>query len=361
MVRMLMAAMVLPCAAAARAEGTAMLQARVTEHDASQQRSEHLANLKAQFLEYAKNGVPEESKQFLTSIEATLRDDLLPSILQEKNLQVQSHDQLYGVFGTATNDHGLANSGIQDSEVPALGAAANAHEACRAQESIDHGEQVDAQAAYDADEATVRTWAAKSVNCLDSDYPWRTTAAGNLDTYEADLGHYQTAVNRLIGTRTTLNAKDDDLARQKATCDTNQQTFERAACAHSQIQRDTNNAYTIEYNEAKAAFESQFGTWDEQSGDREAQCQLVNDLICMIQALHDNDDQVPLAAAVEACSGSARDCSGMTFAHSSTPLPDVLTDVPVAPCDGFNHGPMPAGTALAACESCSVADAVAFN
>lgn len=340
-----------------------MLQARVTEHDSSQQRSEHLANLKQQFLEYAKNGVPEASKQFLTTIEGTLRDDLLPSIMTEKTLQVQSHDELYDAFGAASSSHGSDNAGITATEAVAVASASGTHASCRAQESIDHGEEVDAQAAYDSDEAIVRTRAAASVNCLASDYPWRTTSEGNLETYEADLGHYQTAVNDLIGTRATLNTKEAELAAQKATCDGNQLTFEQAACAHSQAQRAANNAYTIAYNDAKTAFEGQFGTWDEQSGDREAQCQLVNTLICMIQALHNNDDEGDLAAAVEVCNNNSdgHSCSDYTFAHNSTPLPDVLTDVPVAPCDGFDHGTMPTGTTLAACEVCSVVDAVAFN
>lgn len=336
--------------------------AQVLASDSSNERNEYLLNMKSQFMDYAKNGVPAEALPFLVDVRNTLENNVLTLINDEKTSHVTSHGTLKEVFNTAATTYTNANSGITSTQGPAATSAGSTHSSCRAQESTDFGERQDAQAEYDSDEATVRATSA-AVPCLESSYDWR--ASSHLAQYQTDLLHYKAAVNELIGTRTTLQTKISELADQKAVCDANQADFEEKSCAHTIAQGEANNDYVRSYNSAKTNFEAQFPIWDSQSNDRELQCKLVKTLICYVAAIHDNDDQADLQAAANACeAGSdAHDCSDVVFTHDDTPAALDLEDIPAAPCSpAFVYGAMPPGTGLADCAVCSgVPDAVAFN
>jgi len=348
---------------ASRSESTALLQSQVMGQDSRVERSEYLNSMKQQFMDYAKNGVPAEAIPFLNTVKDTLQNNVLSLITDERDAHFASHGTLAAAFGAAATTYSGTNDGITATEAPAAATAKQTHTDCRGLESTDFTEKTDAQTAYDATEATVRSRADATVACLEETYNWRDSA--NLGTYETELQQYKAAVTALIGTRDSLDDRISELNTQRGVCDGNQATFEQDACALTIAQAESNNVYVNAYNGAKSAFEAQFATWVEQNTDRQLQCQLVNTLICYIDGLATHDDQAALQGAVDACETgkNSHDCSAVEFTHDATPGADGLSNVPAAPCTaGFDHGTMPAGTVLNGCAVCSgVPAAAAFD
>jgi len=349
---------------ASRSESTALLQSQlVGGQNSAAERSEYLTSMKQQFMDYAKNGVPAEAVPFLNQVKGTLQTQVLQLITDEKDSHVTSEGTMFDAFASNSGVYSDTNNAIETPRL-AVFEAGRTHADCRGLESIDFGEKETAQDDYDVDEATVRTRSDATVACLGADYNWRESTA--LTTYETEIQQYKAAVAAIIGTRDTLTTKISELAAQKLTCDGNQATFEQEACALSIAQAESNNVYVAAYNGAMYTFEAQFATWDEQSGDRFLQCQLVNTLICYIDALATHDDQADLQGAVDLCetgSDSHATCDAVQFSHRATPAAGLLSAVPTAPgAAGFDHGTMPAGTALATIAECiGVAAATAFN
>jgi len=358
-------------ATATRAEVAALLQSSAAEINMLQteggSRMDRLANLEQQVMAFAKSGVPDDAKPFLSQIKTLLETDIMDSIMRERNLHEGQHGSALEAFTTAGSTYDSTKASIETNQQPATAAAKNTHGVCRTAEGADYqetvvcdGEEAADQATYNGAEAAVKQRAdAASSTCVDSDtYDWR---EGDVLS-SAALRAYAGAIDTWSGDRTTLNSKiaecnglDGELAAQKATCDGDQTQYEQDACAESLAWQAARTAYDGSYLAAKNAFEGSFSTWTEQSGDREFQCKLVNTLVCYIDALDANDDQGALQSAADACASGrdGHDCSAVTFTHQDTPAAQTLDAVPVAPCDAaFDYGVFPEGTAKADCTAC---------
>jgi len=358
---------------ASRSEGTHLLQTSGgvhLENDASGNRAEYLASMKQEILAFAKAGVPESAQAFLDTIKEKLVDDVKPVITAEYDLHVQAHATYLASFTTATEAYNTAKAGaIATANAQAAGAK-GLHSDCRDVESGDYtthttcvGEQATAQENYDDDFQDVRNSGAASGICVASDYDWRNSAS--LGTYETHANSYHTAIGELITTRGLLNAKIDecdglltDLNTQRDTCDGAQNTFEGKSCLASGAYQSAAATYTSSYDSAKGVFEGAFASWDEQSGDRVAQCKLINTLVCYIDALKNHDDEADLTAAAGECDAENHDadCAAVFFAHDATPAPITPDAVPVAPCDGSFHyvDAWPLGTGAGNCNACTL-------
>lgn len=351
MAKLSFVALVAGVAASRSEEGTALLQAGNVEQANS--REQRLFSMKQQILAFAESGVPTEAVGFLNTIATSLRDDVLAEIVKERDGTQTSHDGLYAQFAAAdavfTTNKGNVGSDATEK---------TAHTTCRTQEGVDYqetvvcdGEQDTAQGLFDGAEATVKSLGSDSDVCNDG---WTNSDAADLTAY---LNAGTAAIQRRGELRTKISecdGLDGELATQKGLCDADQRTYEAAACSVAVATQSANTNYAAAYATAKDTFEGQFTGWENQNTDRLAQCDLVNKLICYVEALVAHDDSGPLQGAISACDAAEPDCSGVSFSASATPAATAAAVLPATACqEGFDYGDFPAGTAAATCQACA--------
>lgn len=347
------------CAAARpQTESANMLQ--VTSVSGHSDRNEYLASMKKKVLDVAKSGVPTEAVSFLTNIASILNDDVLPTLVAEKEGQKGQHDQMFAGFAAAQQWY----QGITIDATPTDNAKA-AHLSCRTLEKGDRDrkntcddEEGSALADYNGKESAVRAASEGAGVCVADDYDWRNSA--HLASYQANVGAYKTAIDNVIADRATLEAKiaecdglDGVLNAKVNECNGDQTTYENAACQYAlDIQAEATN-YTSSYGTIAGEFTGSISGWQEQFANRVHQCGTVKTLICYVNALIENNVQADLSGAISACDGETPDCSEMIFAISDVPAAVATTPVPAAPCAAdFDYGTMPAGTTTGNCNAC---------
>lgn len=367
MAKLSFAAFIAGAAASRSEEGVAYLQTGSMEQrltsitdadtDAGARRAHKLLSMKEQIVSFAQSDVPAAAQPLLTTIADSLRDDVLPEILAERNSALDTHNNLYASFQTASNTY----AGSLGSLPPDGTAEKAAHmDVCRAAESIDHGEvvvcdgqEIAARQKFSQDETAVKALGSTHDVCGDG---WEDATDLNLEAY-ISAGH------TAISSRNDMQAKiaecaglNDDLVAKNAECDGLQTTYETVACARAQAVKNAGDTYTEDYNNAKGLFEAEFAVWAAQEDNRVKQCRLVKTLICYVDALHNYDDKAALQQEVDACDEAhdSHNCDDMTFTVNATPDADAVTPTPPYPCqDSFDYGTFPAGTAAGTCTVCA--------
>lgn len=336
-----------------------MLQVSDAQAVKVSERGEYLLSMQQQVDEYVKNGVPEDAKTFLQRIKQTLRDDVLPELVDEKILQESTHDPLEAAVTAAETKY----TETTYNEEPVT-TAKSEHSQCRDAEHDKWNitqtcdtEEGTAQSDYDGKESAVKIASSASGVCIDNEnYDWRNS--GSLESYKTNAGAYEAAIAQLISSRGTLEAKiqdcetkDGHLATQLGTCNTKQSTYESAACTYARAHKSAADTYTTEYDDAQSAFDGFKSTWSDSSANREHQCETIKKLICYLEALEENDDEAALRGATGECDKPIYDCSEMSFTMSATPAKIATTAIPdVCGDDGFEYfeggAAPPQGTAL---------------
>jgi len=338
------------------------MQTGIVEQHLAGSREQRIASMQEKIMQFASAGVPADAVPFLNDIRGILATDILGAIITEKDNTVSTHTNLYSQFATASADFVTAQGNV--------GSAATenqAHSECRAQESIDHGqkttcdgEQHAAQVAFNNAESSVLSLGVAEDVCGEVPNNGWSVGGASATNLQAYLAAGTAAIDRRgeLETKTTeCNGLTNELNAQTDLCDTAQTGYEAAACTVALNTKRANDAYNEAYGLAQTNFENEFAGWDAQDADRLSQCQLVNTLICMVDALVAEDDSVPLQAAVQVCNtnSNSHDCTAVSFTHSSTPVADTLAVVPAAPCAAefvyFENG-WPAGTSEGHCTAC---------
>lgn len=348
---------------------------QIKEMKADLSQISYLQDVKSNLKKLALNraNVPAEAMDAIDAITEKLQD-ILPPLATEKANDVENANQVIGQFTTAGSIYSGAiaanndvSNGTQSNAVSKNEASA-AHIACRAAESEDWGlhdacaaQQDGLQTIFNGKISDVENaaTAAEPTTCdpsTDDIYGFVQHNVNAVNTYHDAIDALITAKGNLGDKTGECNGLSDDLTNQRGLCDTDQTTFEVAACTWATAYVTAASNYNTAYGIASTTYDESLVRWNDNSDNRVAQCQLIFKITCYVNALKDYNEQEDLEAAIESCDSAdpeAEGCAPYSFEAPGKPDQDAIVDTPATHCDaGFDYGTLPANTQLGEASPC---------
>jgi hypothetical protein len=302
-----------------------------------------------------------------------LRDTVLTSIHEEHTENEELLNRAYAPFATLQGQLDAGTAAITELAEEVRQRSAD-HMACRSLESGAcaayqqcDGERTQLREVMEADESVLTSIDTEihAAWCSDgsdrTQHEFRSESRNKFTRYNDALGNLEIATSNFDNKNVECIAKEALQTNNRTECDRMQQQLEQVSCAHGNTQTEHTAAYHEEFAQAAANFDTVKEGARLMEADRKVEFTTLNQVICLLAALTNDQDGAASSAAttaeIERCHNLEVDTTALDLTYLDTPTPGAFPEVPVVPCsDAYiaqEYGSMPSCTAHAACIPCA--------
>jgi len=367
-------------------EGLSLIQHQMSDSERTSSNSGDVSSLvQAAISMYKANGgrVTPEVQAFLTTVRTELDDTVFPSITAAHGVNQARLGELHGdIKGTLTKlaSDKQANTGMEG-QVATKRAALKT---CREGESRIHSllhtcmtQQAAAQGTFDSKKAALtgvlvqlKDHFANVAMVLAPSDPEkqkelmlkagfrRTLVTHGVESFVNPKNpEYDDAKGTLERKKAECEGIANDLRAKRASCDSDQGTFERSSCQYAVSMKKMCTVFARTYSAAVAAYEQEEDSVEKLEADRVEEFTGLTHAGCILDAIAGTGGLSK--EKIQACQTVLVDTTALKIDYKPTPPDPGCPSVPPYPCNNdfmSNEyvGKMPSGTRAATCSKCDI-------